>query len=96
MPLYFAREREMIVRDDLLISLGEKQPLNPGEKSQKVMCRYRTLGCYPGTGAVRSSADTLEKIIKELIDINFSERNTRIIDHDTEGSMEIKKREGYF
>jgi len=95
-PLYFAKEREMIVRDNLLIPLGEKQPLNPGEKSQKVMCRFRTLGCYPCTGAIRSSADTLEKIIKELSEINFSERNTRIIDHDTEGSMEIKKREGYF
>ena len=95
-PMYFAREREMIVRDGQLIPLDGPIPLRPGEKPQKVMCRFRTLGCYPCTGAVRSEADTLEKIIEETMLVRDSERATRVIDHDTEGSMELKKREGYF
>lgn len=95
-PLYFAREQEMIVRDDQLIPLDGPIPLKPGEKPRKVMCRFRTLGCYPCTGAVRSSAKTVPEIIEEMLEIRVSERSTRVIDHDAEGSMEMKKREGYF
>ena len=68
----------------------------PGEPTQKVMCRMRSLGCSPCTGAIRSEADTMPKIIEELLTFRRSERENRVIDHDTEGSMEIKKREGYF
>jgi sulfate adenylyltransferase subunit 2 len=68
----------------------------PGEKTQMVMCRMRSLGCTPCTGAIRSEADTVPKIIEELIGFRRSERENRVIDHDQEGSMEIKKREGYF
>jgi sulfate adenylyltransferase subunit 2 len=95
-PLYFAKEREMIVRGDALIPLEYDPPLLPGEKPQKVLCRMRSLGCTYCTGAMRSDADTVEKIIAELFLARRSERENRIIDHDTEGSMEIKKREGYF
>lgn len=95
-PLYYAKEREMIIREGQLIPLNGPIPLKDGEKPQKVMCRFRTLGCYPCTGAVYSNADTLEKIIEEMMTVNKSERSTRIIDHDAEGSMETKKREGYF
>ena len=95
-PMYFAREQEMIVRDDQLIPLDGPIPLKPGEKPRKVMCRFRTLGCYPCTGAVRSSAKTVPEIIEEMLEIRVSERSTRVIDHDAEGSMEMKKREGYF
>jgi len=95
-PLYFAKEREMLIRDDQLIHLDGKIPLKDGEKPQKVMCRFRTLGCYPCTGAIRSDAATIKDIIKEMMTVTISERSTRIIDHDQEGSMEIKKREGYF
>jgi sulfate adenylyltransferase subunit 2 len=96
-PLYFAREREMIVRGQALISLEQPfVPLLPGERPQRVMCRMRSLGCSPCTGAVRSTADTVPRIIDELISIRQSERQLRIIDHDQDGSMEIKKREGYF
>lgn len=95
-PMYFAAEREMIVRDSQLIPLDGPIPLKPGEKPQMVVSRFRTLGCYPCTGAVRSEADTVEKIIEELMTTRQSERITRIIDHDAESSMELKKREGYF
>jgi sulfate adenylyltransferase subunit 2 len=95
-PMYYASEREMVVRDDQLIPVDENVRLRPGEKPQHVMCRFRTLGCSPCTGAVRSDADTLEKIIEELMIARQSERITRIIDHDRDGSMELKKREGYF
>ena len=95
-PMYFAQEREMVVREGQLIPLGGPIPLNPGEKPELVMCRFRTLGCYPCTGAVRSEADTIEKIVQEVMVARKSERITRLIDHDTESSMEIKKREGYF
>lgn len=95
-PLYFAKEREMVVRGEQLIPLEQDIPLLPGEKPQMVMCRMRSLGCSPCTGAIRSEADTLPKIIEELIAFRRSERENRIIDHDQEGSMEIKKREGYF
>jgi sulfate adenylyltransferase subunit 2 len=95
-PLYFAQEREVVVRGSQLIPVGEKSRLMPGEAPQRVMCRYRTLGCYPCTGAVRSTARTVREIIAELELAKHSERITRIIDHDQDGSMEQKKREGYF
>ena len=95
-PMYFAKEREMVVRDDMLIPLDGPIPLKKGEKPEKVMCRFRTLGCYPCTGAIRSTAKTVPEIIEEMMVVTISERSTRIIDHDTEGSMEIKKRDGYF
>ena len=85
----------MVVRDEQLIPVGEGTRLNPGEKPQKVMCRFRTLGCYPCTGAVASTAKTVPEIIGELQSAQHSERITRIIDHDMDGSMEQKKREGY-
>jgi len=95
-PMYFAKEREMIVREGRLIPLDRPIPLKDGEKPQKVMCRFRTLGCYPCTGAVRSEADTYDKIVDEVAKAKMSERITRLIDFDTDGSMELKKREGYF
>ncbi|HYL34882.1 MAG TPA: sulfate adenylyltransferase subunit CysD [Bryobacteraceae bacterium] len=96
-PMYFAKEREMLVRGDTLIPLEQPFiPLLPGEKPQRVRCRMRSLGCSPCTGAIRSDADTVPKIIEELISFRRSERENRVIDHDQEGSMEIKKREGYF
>jgi len=95
-PMYFAAERKMIKRDSQLIPFEGPIPLKEGEKPETVMCRFRTLGCYPCTGAVYSKADTVEKIIEELMVTRNSERITRIIDHDTDGSMELKKREGYF
>ena len=96
-PLYFAKEREMIVRGDSLIAIEQPfMPLLPGERPQRVMCRMRSLGCSPCTGAVRSTADTVPAIIDELIAARQSERQLRIIDHDQDGSMELKKREGYF
>jgi sulfate adenylyltransferase subunit 2 len=96
-PLYFAKERDVIVRGEALIMV--EQPfvrLLGDERPQKVLCRMRSLGCSPCTGAVRSSADTVPKIIEELIGVRNSERQLRIIDHDQDGSMEVKKREGYF
>jgi len=96
-PLYFAKEREVIVRGDALIALEQGfVPLLPGERPERVMCRMRSLGCSPCTGAVRSTADTVPRIIEELIAARHSERQLRIIDHDLDGSMELKKREGYF
>jgi sulfate adenylyltransferase subunit 2 len=95
-PLYFAKERAVVERDGLLIPIYEGTRLAEGEKSQRVSCRFRTLGCYPCTGAVRSEARTVEEIIGEMMVARQSERITRLIDHDQEGSMEQKKREGYF
>lgn len=95
-PLYFAAEREIVVRNGQLIPIGPLTRLLPGEKSERRICRYRTLGCYPCTGAVVSTATTVEEIIAELSAARLSERTTRIIDHDQDGSMEMKKREGYF
>ena len=95
-PLYFAKERRMLVRADSLIPV--EQPFVtglPGEE-QWVKCRLRSLGCSPCTGAIRSDADTIPKIIAELVSFRSSERANRVIDHDQDGSMEIKKREGYF
>jgi sulfate adenylyltransferase subunit 2 len=95
-PLYFAKERRMLVRGESLIPLEQSfvQGL-PGDE-QMVRCRLRSLGCSPCTGAIRSDADTLPKIIAELVSFRSSERANRVIDHDQDGSMEIKKREGYF
>jgi sulfate adenylyltransferase subunit 2 len=96
-PLYFAKEREVVVRGESLITLEQPfVPLLPGERPQRIMCRMRSLGCSPCTGAIRSTADTVPKIIEELIVTKNSERQLRIIDHDQDGSMELKKREGYF
>lgn len=95
-PMYFAREQEVIVREDQLIPLDGPILLKDGEKPQKVRCRFRTLGCYQCTGAIRSSATTVPEIIEEMMTVRISERSTRVIDHDAEGSMETKKKEGYF
>ncbi len=96
-PLYYAAKRRVIVRGSNLIPVMDhdgRTSLN-GEV-EEVLCRFRSLGCYHCTGAVRSDADTLEKIVREMVEVKTSERATRIIDFDTDGSMEIKKREGYF
>jgi sulfate adenylyltransferase subunit 2 len=95
-PLYFAKLREVLVRGEALLSMEHSPPLARGEAPQMVMCRMRSLGCTPCTGAVRSQADTVPKIIAELVGLRRSERENRAIDHDQEGSMELKKREGYF
>jgi sulfate adenylyltransferase subunit 2 len=96
-PLYFAKERDVIVRGNSLTVVEQSfVPLGPGERTERVMCRMRSLGCSPCTGAVRSTADTVPKIIDELVAVRQSERQLRVIDHDQDGSMEIKKREGYF
>lgn len=95
-PLYFAAEREVVVRGGQLIPVGPKTRLAAGEKPERLLCRFRTLGCYPCTGAVRSAAATVGDIITELEQARRSERTTRVIDFDSDGSMEQKKREGYF
>jgi sulfate adenylyltransferase subunit 2 len=96
-PLYFAKEREVIVRGNSIIVPEQPfVPLQPGERLQRVRCRMRSLGCSPCTGAVRSNAETVPQIIDELVAARHSERQLRVIDHDQDGSMELKKREGYF
>jgi sulfate adenylyltransferase subunit 2 len=95
-PLYFAKPRPMVTRGEALIPVEHDIPLLPGEKPQMVVCRMRSLGCTPCTGAIRSEAYTVPKKIEEMIQFRRSERENRVIDHDQEGSMEIKKREGYF
>jgi sulfate adenylyltransferase subunit 2 len=80
----------------LLMVDDDRIPLNPGEKPRMEMVRFRTLGCYPLTGALKSSAQTLPDIIREMLLTKYSERQGRLIDFDEEGSMETKKREGYF
>jgi len=96
-PLYFAKERPMLVRGETLIPVEQPFiPMLPGEKPQLVRCRMRSLGCSPCTGAIRSDADTVPEIIRELIAVRRSERENRVIDYDQDGSMEVKKREGYF
>jgi sulfate adenylyltransferase subunit 2 len=94
--LYFAKERPMYVRGDALLPIEQDFVAWPGEKPQMVKCRLRSLGCSPCTGAIRSNAETIPDIIAELISFRSSERANRAIDHDQDGSMEIKKREGYF
>jgi sulfate adenylyltransferase subunit 2 len=96
-PLYFAGVRPVVERDGTLIMVDDdRMPLHPGEKPMEKMVRFRTLGCYPLTGAVESSADTLPKIIEEMLLSRSSERQGRVIDHDQSASMEKKKQEGYF
>ncbi|MFA5676954.1 MAG: sulfate adenylyltransferase subunit CysD [Pseudomonas sp.] len=96
-PLYFAAERPVVNRDGALIMVDdERMPLNPGETPEMKMVRFRTLGCYPLTGAVESTAATLPEIIQEMLLTRTSERQGRVIDHDQAGSMEEKKRQGYF
>jgi len=94
--LYFAKERPMYLRGDALLPVEQDFVARPGERPQMVRCRLRSLGCSPCTGAIRSDATTIPDIIAELISFRSSERANRVIDHDQEGSMEIKKREGYF
>ena len=94
--LYFAKPRLMYVRGDALIPIEQNFVALPGEQPQLVRSRLRSLGCSPCTGAIRSDADTIPAIIAELVSFRSSERANRVIDHDQEGSMEIKKREGYF
>jgi sulfate adenylyltransferase subunit 2 len=95
-PLYFAKEREMLVRGNSIAPLEHNYPIQIGEKPEMVKVRMRSLGCTYCTGAIRSEAETLPQLMDELVQFKRSERENRIIDHDTEGSMEIKKREGYF
>src|SRR5262249_11071164 len=95
-PLYFAQEREVVVRGDSLIPLESNVRLLAGERPVKKRCRLRSLGCTPCTGAIESDADTVSKIVAELRRFRRSERENRVIDHDQDGSMELKKREGYF
>jgi sulfate adenylyltransferase subunit 2 len=96
-PLYFAKERPVVERDGMLILVDdERLPLHPGEIPTLMKVRFRTLGCYPLTGAVESDATTLPEIIQEMLLTTTSERQGRLIDHDQAGSMEEKKKEGYF
>jgi sulfate adenylyltransferase subunit 2 len=96
-PLYFAAVRPVVERDGALIMVDdERLPLMPGERPQLKKVRFRTLGCYPLTGAVESAADTLPAIIQEMLLTKTSERQGRVIDHDAAASMERKKQEGYF
>ena len=94
--LYFAKERPMYLRGDALLPTEQEFVRRPGEQPTMVKSRLRSLGCSPCTGAIRSDADTIPKIIEEILGFRSSERANRAIDHDQEGSMEIKKREGYF
>lgn len=96
-PLYFAKKRPVVERDGMLIMKDDdRMQLNPDEATTDQMVRFRTLGCYPLTGAIESDADTLEAIVSEMLIARTSERQGRLIDRDEAGSMEKKKREGYF
>ena len=96
-PLYFSAPRPVVERDGSLIIVDDdRMPLNPGEKPETKKVRFRTLGCYPLTGAIESDADTLPAIIQEMLLTTSSERQGRVIDHDAAASMEKKKQEGYF
>jgi len=96
-PLYFAKERPVVNRDGMLIMVDDdRMPIGSDEKVEMKKVRFRTLGCYPLTGAVESTATTLPEIIQEMLLTTTSERQGRLIDHDQSGSMEQKKREGYF
>ena len=99
MPLYFADIRPVVERDGTLIMVDDERMrmrLRPGEEPMMKRVRFRTLGCYPLTGAIESNATTLPEIIEEMLLARNSERQGRVIDHDETGSMEQKKREGYF
>ena len=96
-PLYLAAKRPVVQRGKNLIMVDDQRmPLEPGETPMLKSVRFRTLGCYPLSGAVESTADTLEQVIEEMLVSRTSERQGRVIDHDEAGSMEVKKREGYF
>ena len=96
-PLYLADHRPVVERDGVLIMVDDDRiPMEKGEKPVEKLVRFRTLGCYPLTGAVESSATTLPEIIQEMLLTKTSERQGRVIDYDQAGSMEEKKREGYF
>ena len=96
-PLYFAKRRKIVERDGMMILAEDKRlELLPDEQVREEMVRFRTLGCFPLTGAVRSTATTLDDVIAELEIATVSERQGRAIDRDQSGSMEKKKREGYF
>jgi sulfate adenylyltransferase subunit 2 len=96
-PLYFAKPRPVVARDGALIMVDDERfVLREGEQVETRTVRFRTLGCYPLTGAVESDADTLDKVIAEMADSRSSERQGRVIDHDPSASMERKKQEGYF
>lgn len=96
-PLYFAAPRPVVERDGTLIMVDDDRfRFREGEKPQIKTVRFRTLGCYPLTGAIESTASTIEEIIEEMLQTKVSERSTRVIDHDGDSSMEQKKREGYF
>lgn len=96
-PLYFAKERPVVYRDGNIIMVDdERMKLRAGEKIEWKKVRFRTLGCYPLTGGVESDADTLDAIIEETLQAITSERTSRVIDHEAAGSMERRKREGYF
>ncbi|MFN9967318.1 MAG: phosphoadenosine phosphosulfate reductase family protein, partial [Lysobacteraceae bacterium] len=96
-PLYFAETRPVVERDGTLIMVDdERLPLRPGERPAEKKVRFRTLGCYPLTGGIESDADSVEAIVEELLQATTSERQGRVIDHDPNSSMELKKLEGYF
>ncbi|MDD3131433.1 MAG: sulfate adenylyltransferase subunit CysD [Bacteroidales bacterium] len=96
-PLYYAKERPVVKYNDALVLVDdERMPKELAAKAEMKMVRFRTLGCYPLTGAIESQADTIEKIVEEMMTTTKSERTTRVIDFDQDGSMEQKKREGYF
>ena len=96
-PLYFAAKRPVVNKDGVLIMVDdERMPIEPEDKVEEMMVRFRTLGCYPLTGAVESTATTLPEIIQEMLLTKTSERQGRVIDYDQSGSMEEKKKEGYF
>ena len=96
-PLYFAKKRPVVMRDGVLIMVDdERMPLKEGEVVEEKVVRFRTLGCYPLTGAVESTATTLPQIVEEMLLTATSERQGRVIDFDATASMEKKKREGYF
>jgi sulfate adenylyltransferase subunit 2 len=96
-PLYFAKERPMVkINGTLIMADDDRMPKEYRDKAEMKMVRFRTLGCYPLTGAIESTARTIEEIVKEMMTVTVSERTTRVIDFDQEASMEQKKREGYF
>ena len=96
-PLYFAKKRSVVIREGMILQVDdERMRLAPGEKITELKVRFRTLGCYPLTGAVESGAETVPQIIEELLQVRTSERQGRLIDADASGSMERKKQEGYF
>jgi sulfate adenylyltransferase subunit 2 len=96
-PLYFAAERPIVERDGALIMVDDERfPLEPGEQPEQRRVRFRTLGCYPLTGAVESEATSTLDIVEEMLATRTSERQGRVIDHDADGSMELKKQQGYF